>query len=176
LCRAHYQQAWKVQTLNQFDRRCDTISIEDRLLSKVEKTENGCWELNANRNDYGYGLIWLNGRTVRAHREAFKLWVGPLSDKEVVCHRCDNPPCINPDHLFKGTRLDNNRDTSSKRHFPLGSLHHATKLSDEVVDMIKRSPKTNLVLARELGVNPSTISRIKSGLRRKNLTSLTISG
>lgn len=72
-----------------------------------------CWEWQGRRNDDGYGQIRL-GNTYRAHRIAYKLAYGSIPDSLWVLHRCDNPPCCNPAHLFLGTVLDNNRDAAAK--------------------------------------------------------------
>ena len=62
----------------------------------------------------GYGRITQNGKRARAHRVAFELFVGPIPSGMHVLHRCDNPPCVNPSHLFIGTHLDNMRDMEAK--------------------------------------------------------------
>lgn len=77
------------------------------------ETSDGCWEFNGARSA-GYGRLWLNGRMRTAHRTAYEAWVGPVSDKQVVMHSCDNPPCINPAHLRAGTQADNLADMTAK--------------------------------------------------------------
>ena len=74
-----------------------------------------CWPWTGTTDRAGYGEIHLAGnKRMRAHRLSYELHVGPLSASMVVCHRCDNPPCVNPAHLFLGTTLDNNRDRHAK--------------------------------------------------------------
>ena len=90
--------------------------VEQMLLSRREVTNNGCWEYTHGRSDYGYGIISFNRGTYRAHRVAAWIWLGAgLHNKEVhVLHRCDNPPCFNPNHLFLGSHKDNMRDLAMK--------------------------------------------------------------
>src|SRR3990167_4058917 len=76
-----------------------------------------CWIWTASRNDGGYGSFKVDGkhgRAVLAHRYAYESRVAPLVDGQCALHRCDNPPCCNPLHLFGGSRDDNNKDRASK--------------------------------------------------------------
>lgn len=85
----------------------------DRFWSKVRKS-SACWEWAGTCNGQGYGQFWDGRRNVGAHRFAWTLVHGDPG-KLVVCHRCDNPPCVRPDHLFAGTVRDNVRDMWAKR-------------------------------------------------------------
>jgi hypothetical protein len=87
--------------------------LEKRFWSRVEITE-GCWLWMGWRDDDGYGFIWVNGRNERAHRVALRLILGKEIDAENVCHTCDNPPCVRPDHLYEGTVLSNARDREQR--------------------------------------------------------------
>lgn len=81
-------------------------------------TETNCWEWNGKRHTHGYGLLTaprLGLRNARVHRLMFGLRVRPLHDDEVVRHTCDNPPCLNPDHLLAGTMQDNSRDMVARQ-------------------------------------------------------------
>lgn len=78
---------------------------------RTTRMPNGCWEWHGARNDRGYGTVTKN---VRAHRYAYELLGGPIPEGMCVCHTCDNPPCINPAHLFLGTIGENNRDRHAK--------------------------------------------------------------
>ena len=95
-------------------------TIEERLWSRVEKTESGCWLWTGYTCDTGYGKINLggkNGRIVYTHRLAYELFHGPIPDGHSVCHTCDVRNCINPSHLFAGTQQQNMDDMVSKgRH------------------------------------------------------------
>lgn len=96
-----------------------TRPIETRFWGKVTKGD-GCWEWCGSRKGGrygGYGTIFYGGKTESAHRVAYQLTYGVIPDGMVVCHRCDHPPCVRPDHLFLGTLSDNAQDCVNKgRH------------------------------------------------------------
>lgn len=132
----------------------------------------------------GYGR---SGKRVKAHRKAYEDAFGPIPEGLFVCHRCDNPACINPAHLFLGTAADNNRDRHAKGRsrglFPSGDEHPArqrsgqrhwsAKLSDDDVQAIRSERAkgiTTLSLGNRFGVNPATISRIARGIWRSEVS------
>jgi len=140
----------------------------DRLYSKVNISgKNDCWIFEGSTISNGYGNMsktTVYGITIAhpySHRLAWALannrWP---SRAEVVRHSCDNPPCCNPEHLLIGTQKDNMRDRGkSARWFGTG----VGKLSPEQVAYIRGSDKTQIILARELLVDQTTISRVRSG-------------
>src|SRR3990170_7379385 len=86
-------------------------SMQDRFFEKVEPiTESGCWIWMASLNIYGYGRFRYKGRPSSAHRASWEMKYGYIPDGMNVCHKCDIPSCVNPNHLFIGTRKDNMRD------------------------------------------------------------------
>lgn len=92
--------------------------IEQRFLTKVAKSDDGCWLwIGARRNKCG--CISVNDRTEYAHRVAHTLWIGPIPEGLLVLHTCDQPLCVNPAHLFVGTHADNSLDMVAK-----GRAHH----------------------------------------------------
>lgn len=88
---------------------------EEFYLARVVRKE-GCWAWTGNTDGFGYGLVQLGRGEPRtgAHRVSWRLHKGAIPDGMQVLHRCDNPPCTNPEHLFIGTALDNSRDASQK--------------------------------------------------------------
>lgn len=126
-----------------------------------------CWEWLATKNNYGYGKFHLSGKTWLAHRAAWILIFGPIPKGFCVLHRCDNPPCCNPSHLFLGTRGDNIRDAARKGRMASGEEHYQSKLTEEEVLEIHKlydtSEWTLAGLAEEYGVSTGTIGRVLSG-------------
>lgn len=125
-------------------------------------TETGCWEWAGTRHREGYGFVHSLGQLRRAHRAAWMVWVGPVADGVAVLHRCDNPPCIRPEHLFLGSQADNVADMKQKGR---GSR----KLSDvEVQEIVEghRSGTSQAELGRLYGVSRSLICHIVAGRKR----------
>lgn len=88
--------------------------IRARLMARISVSASGCWEWTGPRLPSGYGHM---SNMLYTHRAAYQLFVGPIPDGMHVCHRCDNPPCCNPEHLFLGTAADNMHDRDAKgRH------------------------------------------------------------
>lgn len=94
----------------------NSLSIEERFWAKVKKSDT-CWEWLGAKDELKYGMfrpIGVLSSSVRAHRVAFVLTYGMFDVSLKVCHKCDNPSCVRPDHLFLGTHRDNARDRDSK--------------------------------------------------------------
>lgn len=95
--------------------RLDLESMKERIENNSEKVpEAGCWIWLGALNESGYGRIKIGQKNVLAHRAAYAEWRGEFASDLLVCHHCDNPACVNPNHMFLGTVIDNNRDRSRK--------------------------------------------------------------
>lgn len=158
-----------------------TMSEEDRFWFKVQKGE-GCWEWLGSRSTDGYGLL-ARGKTgdgeQLASRRSWELTHGPIPEGLLVCHHCDNPPCVRPDHLYLGTQSDNMRDARSKGRMPVGQIRRykrkgrrhgegvwGCKLTEAKVVEMRRvhalGGRTCQSLADEYRVNIGTVSRVIS--------------
>ncbi len=129
-----------------------------------------CWNWNGSINKWGYGDCLYMGRRMNASRAAFISTNGIIDKGLVVCHRCDNPACCNPSHLFAATQAENLKDCRDKgrQRYKYGKSHHrsSAKLTEEMVIEAKRlyaSGVSQSQIAREWGVHSSTISRCVRG-------------
>lgn len=125
-----------------------------------------CTEFSGRRTKQGYGQVWFESKKVGAHRKAYVQYHNlTLKDIEgkIVRHTCDNPPCINPEHLVLGTHADNMKDRNIRGRAAKGSKHGESKLSNEDVLAIRQSVGITLCeLGEKYGVHHSTISRVKN--------------
>lgn len=121
-----------------------TTTVSDRFWNKVKKIDDlfSCWEWTGYRSKSGYGSFQIDKYPRRAHRVSFLLTYGPFDSQLYVLHRCDNPSCVRPDHLFLGTPKDNSRDMASKGRTVIGTA----KLNKEKASEIRRLRKEGISL------------------------------
>lgn len=138
-------------------------TIKERFESKFKEGKcSECWDWTAGKHRQGYGQFKLDGRQQLAHRFSYQLYIGGITDGLCVCHKCDNPACVNPSHLFLGTQNDNMHDCANKgRSFDSsGEKNGMSKLTEEDVRTIRTmyaSGARQADIAREFGVSRSTI-------------------
>lgn len=148
------------------------MSSIDRFMAKVLAVPiAGCWLWDgAVQKDTGYGRFGMPGNTVDyAHRAAWRLFCGDIPAGLCVCHRCDIRLCVNPHHLFIGTREDNMQDASRKRRivvpvetFASDETHQVAVLTNEQVIEIRGSDERSAVLAERLGVTRGSIWKART--------------
>jgi hypothetical protein len=103
---------------------------------------SACIEWAGSRDVYGYGRIKIHGKAHKAHRLAYEKSYGGIPEGLFVCHKCDNPPCVNPDHLYAGTAADNARDSRIRGRRRRGTAHWQAKLTAEKVLQIRAARDT----------------------------------
>jgi hypothetical protein len=135
--------------------------LEDAFWKYVQVVDHGCWEWLASLGNHGYGQLTFKQQKYTAHRLSWELHNGPIPDGLCVCHTCDNRSCVNPNHLFLGTRTDNLRDMTDKGRRVKGESHGGVKLTEEIVLSIRSSEQSGVDLAAMYGVSPSTICSIR---------------
>lgn len=143
----------------------------ERFWERVSVVQGACWLWRGSTTAAGYGNLGAGGRggaNVYAHRLSWEVHKGPIPPGMHVLHRCDNPPCVNPEHLFLGTQRDNNADKTRKGRHARGERHGNAKLTSEKAARIRQMRAdgfgTQDAIARELGVTRSCVAHVLQGL------------
>ena len=141
-----------------------------RFINKVDQSAGpqGCWPWIGHRQREGYGLVKRAGRAVLAHRVSYQIHRGEIPAGMIVMHSCDNPCCVNPNHLVLGTNADNSRDCISKKRQAYGEKNGVAKLTESQVQEIRQgynklAGRTLQYLAQQYGVCHSQIWNIVRG-------------
>lgn len=141
------------------------MSIEDRFMQRVRKTDS-CWLWLGSKDRDGYPLFMaeINGERFRkGHRVSYAMFRGKVGNGILVCHTCDNPSCVNPDHLFLGTSDDNMKDKAAKgrSRVPQGEKSPHAKLTQEQAQAILIDARPYIAIANEYGISATTVGSIK---------------
>ena len=144
-------------------------TFEERFWAKVDKRgPDECWEWTAVKSR-GYGQIWRDGRMILATHAIWEINHEPVPNGFNICHKCDNPSCVNPNHLFLGTQKDNIRDMVRKGRNPnrRGEKNPVSKLTESQVVKIKRlhagGIKNYPKLASMFGVSKYAVANLFNG-------------
>lgn len=123
------------------------MDVRARFERFVLRMDSGCWEWQGARKQgvRPYGFFSINGRQFTAHRVCWNLYRGAIPAGLHVCHHCDNPPCVNPEHLFLGTAKDNAQDKVKK-----GRHHKTLKLNPQEMALVLDKSLTTAFVARTL--------------------------
>lgn len=156
------------------DRR--NLSDEQRFFEKIAQTD-GCWNWTASLNEWGYGQFWSSDlrKVELAHRTSWRLTYGTDAGELLVCHSCDNPRCVRPEHLFLGTHADNVADQVAKGRQARspGEQNGRAKLSDAQVLSLREKyipGKIRIVdLATEFDISFSHVWQILTQKKRKHV-------
>lgn len=126
----------------------------------IPEPNSGCWLWTSAWEKFGYGQATNNAR---AHRLSWELHFGPIPDGMRVCHKCDTRPCVNPQHLFLGSDLDNVRDKVTKGRHCYGTRNGKSKLTADLAVLICTDKRPAKAMAIELGVCQALIYHVRNG-------------
>lgn len=149
-------------------------NLGERFWSKVNKdTESGCWEWIAATSVFGHGRYKINGKLYSPHRIVLDIW----EEKVEVCHKCDNPRCVKPSHLFVGTKKDNMNDAKNKGRLTKinkdGILFKGTNNSKKVMCVETGCVYNSFEEAGRLNnISGSIVSRIVNKKNKKKISSI----
>lgn len=169
-------------------RKLKGTTLQSRILEQIKIASNGCWVWTGLKRASGkardkknrvhkllpYGVLKVNGKGTSAHRASWMAFRGEIPKGKMVCHGCDNPPCVNPDHLFIGTNQTNMDDCVSKNRQAAGERHPKHKLTSEIVAKMKKlyrpwdRKRSVRVLAEKFGVGQTVAFYAIKGRRWKN--------
>jgi hypothetical protein len=133
--------------------------------------DSGCWEFRGPRNEDGYGRVG-DGGIHKVHRLSYEQHVGPIPAGLKIRHTCDNPPCLNPEHLIPGTQSDNIADMRERGRASKGSTHYRSKLTERDIPAIREMLASGLTLtavALKMSVAAGTIHAIATGRTWKHV-------
>lgn len=150
-----------------------TESVVGRFHQGYSKDGGGCWAWKAAKNDLGYGQLWVKPKVEYAHRVSYTLYRGDIPGGKQVNHHCDNPGCVNPTHLYAGTKADNTADARKRDRLSVGEDHPDSKLNrEQVIEIRQRYNAEDIserALAKDYPVSNSQIHNIVSGKRWKHV-------
>lgn len=169
-CDKHYRRVLRRGDVNDYGSRkvAEGDAIE-RFHQKYEINESGCWMwmggTRPNSKGVPYPRHWTDDfKSIGAHRFSFELVHGAIPQGMYVCHKCDTPLCVNPDHLFLGSHQDNMRDMVAKQRSFVGrgeDKKGRAKLTNQQADQIRKMSMSHSKIGAMFGVSATTIGRIK---------------
>ena len=166
-------KSWELDMVNNWEDIARKLS--DKFWMRVEIGHpSECWKWKGPLDRLGYGKFLWEGRQRIAHRIAYLLHHGALPEDRDICHTCDNPGCVNPNHLWAGTAAENSRDMVAKGRWNSGVRRTgeriwSAKLTREQVATIRSASERGTKLARRFGVSNKQISVIRSGKAWKHI-------
>lgn len=161
MCVLHYQR-WLHHG------RTETLTQEDRFWSQVNKTD-GCWEWTGSRMRKGYGNFGVDYRHEGAHRFSWRLHFGEIPEGMWVLHRCDNPPCVRPDHLFLGTAQANSDDMVAKGRQKRPRAVVSTGDVAEIRRLYATGEFSQSQLGNRFGISQTQVGRIVRRVRWRSV-------
>lgn len=146
-----------------------SANVINRFWSKVDKTGH-CWEWTSSKHNKGYGQLSVNGSTKTAHRMSWMIHNNSdIPSDMCVCHSCDNPSCVNPDHLFLGSHADNVNDKVSKNRHAVGEKHGMSKLTDEDIRCIRIARSVDRLSCEKIALRYNVAYSVIERICRKQI-------
>jgi hypothetical protein len=147
----------------------------ERVEAQTIIDDNGCHIFTGSKDDCGYGRIHKDKKLVRVHRVVYEKIHGWIAKGLVIMHSCDNPACINPEHLSSGTHTDNMQDMSKKnrKYVHIGSSHGMAKLTETDIPIIRKrlfNGDTCISIAKDYEVSEGMIRHIKNNRAWRHVT------
>lgn len=181
-CKSHYKRWYDTGSPHESDlqrplktKKMIGLSLKERLEKFSKKDEEtGCIEWIGSHDVDGYGQTEYKGKNYRTHRLAYKIYIGSIPKGKIVCHHCDNPSCINTDHLYVGTYKDNAHDRMKRgrSNIKTGEESSASKLTRaRAIELIQRrkNGERSETLAEDYGITIWTVNDIMKGKSWKNI-------
>lgn len=142
---------------------------KDIILNSISIDNNSkCWIWKRSKTESGYGIVCINGIKMRAHRLSYEVFNNVIIGSLFACHRCDNPSCVNPEHIFLGTAKDNFLDMRKKGRFnpkpTIGESHKLSKLKKDDIPIIRDRNLSYKYLMERFGISRSLIGNIRKGI------------
>ena len=154
---------WEFGINKKTGRKSNTL---EQFYERINKTET-CWLWTGTVANNGRGVFKINNKLKQAHRISYEVHFGEIPQGLLVCHKCDNGLCVNPEHLFLGTQQDNINDCVNKNRNAKGSKNWNTKLNEEKVKMIRTADfserGSKAKISRELGISQTALNYVISG-------------
>ena len=135
---------------------------KQRFETFFTKTES-CWDWEGSLRGKGYGGFRQNNKMYIASRVSYELYKNPIPEGLLVCHTCNNPKCVNPNHLYLGTYQENTQQAvkEGRQYIPKGVENGSAKLTEEQIFLIREDPRSQRTIAKEYGISQLHVSRIK---------------
>lgn len=166
VCKAHHKYYLRTKSLVKGKQlQLHGLTLQERLYAR-RNIVGECWNWTGSCIKSGYGQIWVNGKMPLVTRVSWEMHRGPIPDGLFVCHKCDNPKCFNPDHLFLGTAKDNSDDKHKKGRANnpakarFGEQHGMSKLTLDAVREIRSRTSKPIHLAEKFGVSERCIEDV----------------